>query len=805
MPVAFDEEALIQQIVERYSQAFEDIVKTILDKELKGNWTGYHKAVLKDIIAILEELGVDVDKFASEAIPRLYGDNLKAAAELLGEALSAGGLNEFAQIHRGAIDVALQNLIGNLRDANQYIGRRVDDVFRKVGLEATARKFSQTKTLKEMQQDVIDGLLSKGLTGFKDKAGRRWDMRSYAEMVARTSSREIATQATVNLCAENGHDLVAITSHYPTCEKCALLQGRTYSLTGKTKGWSVLTEDRRPPIHPNCFPGEVVVSGLRASAVSTRWYDGEIVVIRTAGGIELPVTPNHPILTSKGWVGAGLLVEGSDIVRCPDEQRMVLSGNPDEYQVPARIEDVARAFGETSGVSSASVKVAAEDFHGDGEGSDVCVVFSDSLLGDDLNIALTQPVGQESFGGAPVTIPSLPSLSAPLKFVLRSLATAHSFMRGRNQSQSLLGGKPCETRPHGFGPSRGRHNASLSESRMDDHLGDIERSSDMTLGLASEVPLDNIVNVEGQLIASGARDDRRSSAAEHDTGVSEAFFESPLVTAKDIGDILDRFSGLVERDYVGEVERRQFSGHVYNLQTTSGWYVSNSIITHNCRHVLRPIVEAFIDDIEAEKRKSKEPFDADPRSDAEKKAYQELRDQKTIQTTRRKAREVLYNKKTSTEEKVKAARKLEKTYTLNEKRPPGKDAAILKEFRGYIQGNKIEGLITADNCRIPEGKIVGYALDKEHKRGGDHAIAFEKALGYNKDNYQGLIESVKRNLSDYPAKFKGSNEYGDRYEVLMRLEGPNGKKANVLASWIIKKEEDTPRLTSLYVTKRKPK
>lgn len=33
-------------------------------------------------------------------------------------------------------------------------------------------------------------------------------------------------------------------------------------------------------------------------------------------------------------------------------------------------------------------------------------------------------------------------------------------------------------------------------------------------------------------------------------------------------------------------------GHVYNLETVGGWYVAGSILTHNCRCDLLPVLTA---------------------------------------------------------------------------------------------------------------------------------------------------------------------------------------------------------------------
>ena len=37
------------------------------------------------------------------------------------------------------------------------------------------------------------------------------------------------------------------------------------------------------------------------------------------------------------------------------------------------------------------------------------------------------------------------------------------------------------------------------------------------------------------------------------------------------------------------IERQRFHGYVYNLETETGWYGADGIITHNCRTVVQPI------------------------------------------------------------------------------------------------------------------------------------------------------------------------------------------------------------------------
>lgn len=104
-------------------------------------------------------------------------------------------------------------------------------------------------------------------------------------------------------------------------------------------------------------------------------------------------------------------------------------------------------------------------------------------------------------------------------------------------------------------------------------------------------------------------------------------------------------------------------------------------------------------------------------------------------------------------------------------------------------------------AKIPKEKFTKYALDQE--RQPDKAKVFREALGYTVENYQDLIDNVRNNFDEKQMVFKSEDNYGKRYELVMKLTGANGKKANVCTGWIKEKEDSEPRLTSVYVTKKK--
>lgn len=105
-------------------------------------------------------------------------------------------------------------------------------------------------------------------------------------------------------------------------------------------------------------------------------------------------------------------------------------------------------------------------------------------------------------------------------------------------------------------------------------------------------------------------------------------------------------------------------------------------------------------------------------------------------------------------------------------------------------------------AEIPIEKFTKYALNMDHPKGKDKAIAFEKALGYNINNAEDLIADIYKKLSIYPAKLRPKTQYGQPFEVRMLLTGPNGKTAYVKTGWIINKGDKNPRLTSVYVDGR---
>lgn len=80
--------------------------------------------------------------------------------------------------------------------------------------------------------------------------GRNYQIGKYAELVARTRTREAQTIGTIRTIQEFGLDLVKWKASADACEICLPFDGEIYSISGKSQEHPVLSES--PPVHPHC-------------------------------------------------------------------------------------------------------------------------------------------------------------------------------------------------------------------------------------------------------------------------------------------------------------------------------------------------------------------------------------------------------------------------------------------------------------------------------------------------------------------------------------------------------------------------
>lgn len=226
----------------------ERLVRAALERGAAGT-AEYRSRQLQAVLEVLAELRDQRATIAPGAVERSYTAGALVADE------AAGSPNiRFSGIHRQAIDVLAANLNDSLEEAEFTVGRRTADAFRTAGLRETAAGIATGSARREvsaaLERKLLEDRITDALTGFVDKSGRRWPLDTYAEMVARTTTREAVSLGTANRLREVKIDIVTISTHADSCTRCLDYQGKTYSLDGQTAGYEVL--DQMPPFHPNC-------------------------------------------------------------------------------------------------------------------------------------------------------------------------------------------------------------------------------------------------------------------------------------------------------------------------------------------------------------------------------------------------------------------------------------------------------------------------------------------------------------------------------------------------------------------------
>jgi Phage minor capsid protein 2. len=242
----------VARLFQFYSEAEAEILEEINTALLRGNDTSYLQTMLSNVQDILNDLLAGSKTWCEEAVQDTYLNGVAAADAQLA-AMGVSTAVGFGEVHQQAAQVLAESAYNRFDDVATTIGRRVDDIYRTLALENIKGSVVGYKTWQQVAQNFREQLATQGVTGFEDKLKRKWNMRTYAEMVARTTTMEAHLQGTAIRLMENGHDLVKVSSHAGACEKCVPWQGKILSLSGQTEGYPTLQEAKDKGLfHPRC-------------------------------------------------------------------------------------------------------------------------------------------------------------------------------------------------------------------------------------------------------------------------------------------------------------------------------------------------------------------------------------------------------------------------------------------------------------------------------------------------------------------------------------------------------------------------
>ncbi|NML50547.1 phage capsid protein [Streptomyces sp. R302] len=218
-------------------------------------------AVRRASQAVVTELGQAVTLDVHDAIAEAYNVGSRAAVAELG-ALSDDAVRMVDDVlpQAQAVDRLAAETVDLLTSTHRSILRAVDDQYRAVVSDVTATPLVGTGTRHQATQDAMRAFADRGITGFRDCAGRPWSLTAYAEMAVRTSVGRAATEAHMQTLATAGVDLVIVSNSPRECPLCRPWERQVLTVGG-------------PP-------------GPRDVEVEHATRDGETVTVHVAGSLD---------------------------------------------------------------------------------------------------------------------------------------------------------------------------------------------------------------------------------------------------------------------------------------------------------------------------------------------------------------------------------------------------------------------------------------------------------------------------------------------------------------------------------------
>jgi DNA polymerase I-like protein with 3'-5' exonuclease and polymerase domains/uracil-DNA glycosylase len=336
----------------------------------------------------------------------------------------------------------------------------------------------------------------------------------------------------------------------------------------------------------NCFPGDTLVSDLGGvQKAFKRWYDGDTVTAWTKGGRQLTGTPNHPVLTRRGWVPMGLLRQGDDLICDKSWKDRVLTVDPDVDHPPSPIEQRYKALLKAGNVRR--MVRGSVNFHGDVPDGDVYVIAAKSGLSleERSQLGVFQRCIYAVLDPNNLTKGPLARLCRVL-YDLASVSVRKAIYSGvvfesLSSFLNIMRGVPHAP---AFGGSSNFY-AAISEVANDSACLGPEMLCKFFGATPAFVECDG-VSTSRRLPASvsTSTDDLLFlESSKLDTLLGENALYSVTSKLEPIPDLRERHSISVEADEVARICRGKFSGHVYTLQTGQGVYIAEGVIVSNCR------------------------------------------------------------------------------------------------------------------------------------------------------------------------------------------------------------------------------
>lgn len=271
MPAESDPDFVLKSaktVADIYGQAVADLLKLVAGRLARGiDQPGWAERKLTDLIGLrtaAADIVARLEVFGPEAV-NLAVEQAYAAGSRAGAIEVATRLTPVTDTR--AVQALAAETVRAVTIAHNGILRQVDDVYRQVVSETAAQTITGARTRLAAAQSALNRLADRGIVTFRDSAGRRWALESYAETATRTAVGRAQVAGALDRYIEAGRDLVIVSDAPQECKVCRRWEGKVLSITGATSTGTKVTggdgarftvagtvaEAQRAGLHhPNC-------------------------------------------------------------------------------------------------------------------------------------------------------------------------------------------------------------------------------------------------------------------------------------------------------------------------------------------------------------------------------------------------------------------------------------------------------------------------------------------------------------------------------------------------------------------------
>lgn len=252
-------EDLAREVAQLYEDAEDTLLRLIADalaEDLDSPlWAELKLAAIGNLRNAVEQvtdaLQTDTDGAVRRALVEAYARGRQSAVADMG-ALDTGRELAARRVlpNAPAVDRLAASMAQDTRPVYARITRVMLDTYRRTVARASGTQLLTGITRRAASQRALDDFARRGVTGFVDRAGRSWDMASYAEMAVRSVTARAAIEGHTDALTDLGVGLVIVSDAPLECPLCTAWEGEILTLSGPGGPHTVRLPHAAPPEQP---------------------------------------------------------------------------------------------------------------------------------------------------------------------------------------------------------------------------------------------------------------------------------------------------------------------------------------------------------------------------------------------------------------------------------------------------------------------------------------------------------------------------------------------------------------------------